>query len=896
MKNQVVRKADSTLAVQAPQIQSQKTGKKMILFCLCQIVLTVFAVLGTAICFVCALDILNYYKSDGEMFIYIVSAVAAFVFSLIFLARKFTKFLLPIASVAIIAAVVAMWKTLVKGAVLFYNFLSYTFWDFDGWVIPKADVPYKSIPKTEAITLFLAFVFVLIALYLAFAVVRRTSFWLTLIGTLIPVVFSLTYYLVAPPAFAFFMLVICWIALFSFRIGTTRKVKKEHFSMSGKRTFRVSSLDYAVKTQGQQIVSTLIISVVCFAVLLVAVPTSSYQQPDDVVQAGKDVYKYVNTNLLMDIKNFFGVTNEGNLTAVDDKIVTGKTTLKVKPQGEGVFDSTAYLRSYVGSVYTTRAWQPIEESEYEKYDLFDSVSPESYQPQYTDALYSGFLGSKNTDYTLSVKNVGANKRRIYAPYNSILSEDSWIDIANISLDGAANSTGLFGKSSYDMQIRASEFIVGKSVSYPSMKQTKLSRDDYVSGLKGIDLKYNQLSATNAAQKEYIQNEKEYREFVLNNYLDVPQSASEAVKNAVGALTVNDLISKKLLEDSGFSLADIKINELKSGKLHIETADGFNYVAEGSYSSDYINRTVTMVRNYLANNTQYTLTSGRSASNIDFVDYFLNYNLQGHSIHYATTATLMLRELGVPSRYVEGYVLNDPSATPSTDEDGNLIVTDASYHSWVEVYQPGQGWVPVDVTPGYYQDDMEFVLQNEDDIYIEEIEIPDDWPNYAPDESIIPDNNAEETFETTDFPYQYLWLFILIAIVVILIAAIVIIIVRRNNILKRRKQAFASKDNRLAVMAMYRFATELFAFDGLPLQIGQTNMDYAAELSGEYKLFTEEEFERFTEIALAAKFSEHEIDDNDSLYVKRFTNTLLSHVYSCTGKFRKLVMKYLKALI
>jgi hypothetical protein len=55
--------------------------------------------------------------------------------------------------------------------------------------------------------------------------------------------------------------------------------------------------------------------------------------------------------------------------------------------------------------------------------------------------------------------------------------------------------------------------------------------------------------------------------------------------------------------------------------------------------------------------------------------------------------LMLRELGVPARYVEGFL-------PGTLlEDGTREVTGAAAHAWVEVYFPGIGWWKFDPTPG-----------------------------------------------------------------------------------------------------------------------------------------------------------------------------------------------------
>ena len=51
----------------------------------------------------------------------------------------------------------------------------------------------------------------------------------------------------------------------------------------------------------------------------------------------------------------------------------------------------------------------------------------------------------------------------------------------------------------------------------------------------------------------------------------------------------------------------------------------------------------------------------------------------------------LRSLGIPTRYVSGYLLT----TPNPDKP-NLIGSDAS-HAWIQVYYPGIGWFDFDPT-------------------------------------------------------------------------------------------------------------------------------------------------------------------------------------------------------
>jgi transglutaminase-like putative cysteine protease len=60
--------------------------------------------------------------------------------------------------------------------------------------------------------------------------------------------------------------------------------------------------------------------------------------------------------------------------------------------------------------------------------------------------------------------------------------------------------------------------------------------------------------------------------------------------------------------------------------------------------------------------------------------------------YATTMTILLRELGIPARYVEGFL-------PGSRANGVETVLYSSAHAWVEAYFPSYGWVEFDPTGG-----------------------------------------------------------------------------------------------------------------------------------------------------------------------------------------------------
>ena len=66
--------------------------------------------------------------------------------------------------------------------------------------------------------------------------------------------------------------------------------------------------------------------------------------------------------------------------------------------------------------------------------------------------------------------------------------------------------------------------------------------------------------------------------------------------------------------------------------------------------------------------------------------------QGYCEYFASAMVMLLREMGVPARYVLGYL-------PGQEENDVWTVNRSAAHAWVEVYFPKYGWVEFDPTPG-----------------------------------------------------------------------------------------------------------------------------------------------------------------------------------------------------
>ncbi|HXZ18448.1 MAG TPA: DUF3488 and transglutaminase-like domain-containing protein [Candidatus Acidoferrales bacterium] len=96
--------------------------------------------------------------------------------------------------------------------------------------------------------------------------------------------------------------------------------------------------------------------------------------------------------------------------------------------------------------------------------------------------------------------------------------------------------------------------------------------------------------------------------------------------------------------------------------------------------------------YLRTRFGYTLTQPDPPPK-DPLAYFLLHRRAGHCEYFATAMTVMVRSLGIPARYINGFLPGEYN-----DVADSYIVRASDAHSWVEVYFPNYGWIPFDPTP------------------------------------------------------------------------------------------------------------------------------------------------------------------------------------------------------
>ena len=106
-----------------------------------------------------------------------------------------------------------------------------------------------------------------------------------------------------------------------------------------------------------------------------------------------------------------------------------------------------------------------------------------------------------------------------------------------------------------------------------------------------------------------------------------------------------------------------------------------------------------IQAWLGRSLRYTLDVGPQPADMDFVTHFLLETKEGYCTHFASAMTVLCRIIGLPARYVEGYL-----AEPN--EKGEAVVTGLSAHAWTEVYFKGFGWLTFDATPRRSSADLE----------------------------------------------------------------------------------------------------------------------------------------------------------------------------------------------
>ena len=283
------------------------------------------------------------------------------------------------------------------------------------------------------------------------------------------------------------------------------------------------------------------------------------------------------------------------------------------------------------------------------------------------------------------------------------------------------------------------------------------------------------SPENEEQEQYIQAEAVYREFVYNNYLTVDSDLEEIVQQIFW--------------------------------------DDYDETNDGIYSA------VCQIRSKLEGTVFYTFEPETPPEGEDPILWFLTQSHEGNAVLYASAAVEALRVHGIPARYAEGYYVADMDFRDS--ENGSVTVTGLNAHAWVEVYFDGIGWLPVEVTPGYYYDTVTLRQMINTSNVVRKTAAVEDDPNRADPLSTSGNHGSGQTSKAIKAVKNIAAIILGAAAIVILIVILIVIVLEFCRIIciRRAKKHFQDADLNEKTAKIERWIFLLLKLWGIEARLG-----------------------------------------------------------------------------
>ena len=313
-----------------------------------------------------------------------------------------------------------------------------------------------------------------------------------------------------------------------------------------------------------------------------------------------------------------------------------------------------------------------------------------------------------------------------------------------------------------------------------------------------------------------------------------------------------------------------------------------------------------VKSYISEGTVYTEAPGKTPSGRDTVEYFLNESKKGYCTYYATAAAMLLRGIGIPTRYVEGLYISPEELKKG--EGKEVIVPDYDAHAWVEVYDRRYGFVTMEVTPGHgeqygndenndggYNDGSNGPAQATPTPTVtekpgESMEFEDIEGNEDPEEEDEGGRNGGDLGSNEDSGIIGI---ILIVLLVLVIVAGVAEGQRRIRKYLFRKNLSDMKNKRRRIRMTHRHLTPYFASKGVRYT-GQSMEELTGELTA--ALGVREELMRYyVEMIYHAAFGPDDLAEQAVFRFREVYESICRHAYKDANIIKKLYYMYIMVL-
>lgn len=714
----------------------------------------------------------------------------------------------------------------------------------------------EDINSSDAVTYFLIVMLIIIISVICYNTIVKPRFILVFSVTF-PFIETGLYFGFAPDHTPFFLLIAYWVALFSMRIAGN-----QFHSTSGqpvfvrKRNIFVSSGN--LKNNVIESIGVITLFSVCavFLVSSAVLKLISYERSENVNDVRHEMKTAISEMSFEKIINSFSddrfkapVSTRSRLGNLSKISFQDRTELIVTINQR--VNNNVYIKGFTGARYKNNYWYSLSEDIIaDNQKMFDSFAKTGCYPHNFTYMHNIALSDSEILYppnTLSVRSLFSENKYLFTPYGVKIDESMKIsDDAYITSDDMSDYTCIF-------------------VNTPVLQKNM----DIVHESKS-NLQYN---------TTFSKAESDYRKFVYENYLDVPENDDIQY--------INDHFASQLPRYNGSNVSEI---------------------AEG-------------IKDILNQSASYSLSPGKTPSKKDLTYYLLVENHLGYCSHFATAASILGRLTGIPSRYVEGYVIVPQDFDNTKQPNGYRInIKDSRAHAWTEFYVDGYGWIPFEFTPGYDVGTISAELNNPNSSETSIVntsaitESTTTTPQVTetttppavtttPEETVTSIVTSYVTTTVTSQPSVPsdrkalpIWLKLVVGTVLTIIFAFIVIFARHIICIRKRLLGFRNKSINKSVSNVYRYTETLLKHYG----ISNTNMmplEFAryAEENAE-GLCDSEEITNLIKLTLKSSFSNESISVEELKSIIETSSKIAENIYNSKNKYQQFIFKYIFNLI
>lgn len=646
-------------------------------------------------------------------------------------------------------------------------------------------------------------------------------------------------------------------------IGETRYIRtkeKKPFFFNGKK-----QLINQAQTHGRfssEAFTVLICGVLVFSVVSSTLPRDARLDYKSVLNAitefSQSVSDFFGFGAKEEFNGFFTADGSDEMKISNDITVSpGSSEKQVLSVTLSRPDEKVYLRGDIGYEFTGKGWRSISEIDYENLVYDDYRYDELFKSYATDLDYQLFrqrvfsLGYNAEQFlsgiTLKVEYL-CDTNTLFTPISPIDASFRDNEAFNVLGDYVANTTGKRRVSSYQTAA-----LIPMLSDYSAYYLLSLALTYYHESDDSTLYYPNAMS-----YYEYQEAQEAYRVFISNYYLGVPEEEKENIRKYI-----HDVVPKFYHPVE----SEYELFPMMSVEDNARFAEAFTDEFHNSF--------------------RYSLTADNESGDNTMLGNFLFETKSGHCALYATALTLILREQGIPARYVTGFVVGGAGDKFEKTDDGYVFpVYESNLHAWTEVYIEGVGWLPFDATPPsvVYTDSPIATATS-----ASETEPPDDTSETTERTTEIssassssdadrttegsshsPSASAPDEQEEKHDNSESMRLLLIIGIILLCAVAVTFVIISFVSLDKRLKANEKKLFSRLSsdidsvgsVRKMLRISIRLLGFEKIKKNAEETPLQFAQRIDGIYRIksgtacteamavFEKAEFSRPDDIAIS----------------------------------------------